>query len=79
MQADTHTLFEYPLGKPLEAKLLKEPEYLVHTYREQLDALLFLCRIHGRKTFSSSNITSKADWWNIIIYINILIIAVQAT
>ena len=24
MQADTHTLFEYPLGKPLEAKLRKE-------------------------------------------------------
>ena len=24
MQADTHTLFENPLGKPLEAKLLKE-------------------------------------------------------
>ena len=24
MQADTHTRFEYPLGKPLEAKLLKD-------------------------------------------------------
>ena len=27
MQADTHTLLEYPLGKPLEAKLLKEYDY----------------------------------------------------
>ena len=29
MQADTHTLFEYPLGKPLEAKLLKKELYQV--------------------------------------------------
>ena len=29
MQADTHTLFKYPLGKPLEAKLLKETQLYV--------------------------------------------------
>ena len=27
MRTHTRTLFEYPLGKPLEAKLLKEPDY----------------------------------------------------
>ena len=35
--ADTHTLFEYPLGKPLEAKLLKE---LLHEYTHYLVLLI---------------------------------------
>ena len=41
MQADTHTLFEYPLEKPLEAKLLKEKSKLFWQLLPELHADLF--------------------------------------